>query len=434
VTSNEDPTQGIVIFVTDSVGAVIGANSALVGRTGLAPQQILGGSTAALLAPSIPAAVTRLVADGLDRNSHAAAYVRFAGPPAADDWHLLLAVSSAGTRVHLAAPSSQNRATDQLAAIYAAALAREAAVEDGASRDKAAAAGVDEILRRLRSLGFASYADLLRAALPAEVAPAQTLPPPPADPALASVWSAAEAADRQVERLQLSHAKLLDTAKSLILGADQLLEQVEPMEEAAGQVMSAARSLGGSAIPLTAAHRILTAVEQTAIRFRALSLGVERSRELISNQRLLLAIARQVDRAVLETLSESNGLGPQDLGLVVPLVGALHTLAPPLAMGTAREAANLTRLSREATEAAGQVRMLDTTLTSWELLAARFDLPSSLIPADLDAKAAAAGLDAIRDQARAATALTGAGSASFSEAAAGLARALRYAPGFSFAL
>ncbi|MDR3360463.1 MAG: hypothetical protein LBO20_07450, partial [Bifidobacteriaceae bacterium] len=87
-----------------------------------------------------------------------------------------------------------------------------------------------------------------------------------------------------------------------------------------------------------------------------------------------------MDRAALATLSSSQSLGQRDLGLVVPLAGALHTLAPPLAMGTARVSANLTRLAREATEAAGQVRMLDTTLTSWDLLAKRFDLPDSLIP------------------------------------------------------
>ncbi|MDR0626935.1 MAG: hypothetical protein LBG11_06710, partial [Bifidobacteriaceae bacterium] len=61
-------------------------------------------------------------------------------------------------------------------------------------------------------------------------------------------------------------------------------------------------------------------------------------------------------------------------------------------------------------------------------------LPSSLVPADLDAKATATKLDGMRDQARGAITKTGANPAAFSEAAANVARALRYAPGFSFAL
>jgi hypothetical protein len=435
VTSSQDPARSTVVFVTDSAGAVIGVNSAAEAATGLKSPSLLGGPASALLAADTPLGVPSLINSGLDRSSCTGAYIKLAGPDGARHWRLALAVATAGTRVYVAAPSSQDRATQRLSAIYAAARAREeATTAAGSSLDKATAAGVEEILTRLRGLGFATYDALLRSALPAEVPPTRPLPEPPDDAALASVWAAAVAADRQVERLQLARAKLLDVAKLLILGSGELLEQVEPMAEGAGQVMGAARSLSGSATPLTAAHRIGAAVEQTGIRLRALALGVERSEELVSNQRMLLGIARQIDRALLDTLSASSQLGPLDLGLVVPLAGALHTLAPPLAMGTARVAANLARLAREATEAAGQVRMLDTTLTSWELLAQRFDLPASLIPADLDAKAAAAKLDAMRDLARDGVTQTGAGQAAFSEAAAGLARALRYAPGFSFAL
>jgi hypothetical protein len=112
----------------------------------------------------------------------------------------------------------------------------------------------------------------------------------------------------------------------------------------------------------------------------------------------------------------------------------LHTLAPPLAMGSARVTANLTRLAHEATETAGQVRMLQTTLTSWQLLAKRFDLPESLIPQDLDAGQAAAQLDGVRDLARAAVSLNSTDAGGFSEATAGVSRALRYAPGFTFTL
>jgi hypothetical protein len=435
VTSNEDPALDIAVFVADSSEAVIGVNNALAVAAGLHPAQLLGGPAEGALADSLPLGLAKLVAAGLDRASHTGAYVKLAGPQGEAAWRLMIAVATGPARVCVAVPSTQDRATGQLAAVYAAARRREReATGSGSSLDKAAQAGAKEILTGLKALGFASYDELLRAAVPAEVQPRQPTAPPPEDPALASVWSAAEAADRQVERLQVAQAKLLDVAKRLIQAADDLLEQVEPMAEGAGQVMNAARSLSGSATPLTTAHRIETAVEQTGIRLRALALGVDRSRELVSGQRLMLGIARLITLATLDTLSRSSRLGPADLGLVVPLVGALHTLAPPLAMGSARVGANLTRLAREATEAAGQVRMLDTSLTSWELLAQRFDLPSSLIPADLDAKAAAAKLDWLRDLARGAIAQTGADAGPFSGAATGLARALRYAPGFSFAL
>ncbi|MDR1118486.1 MAG: hypothetical protein LBL01_04220, partial [Bifidobacteriaceae bacterium] len=293
--------------------------------------------------------------------------------------------------------------------------------------------GAAAITDSLAALGFKTFDDLLRQALAAETPIPARLPPAPTDPALTGVWGSAVNVDRHLERQQTAYAKLMDVSTQLVVAAAGLLEQLEPMEEGANQIMGAARTLSGSATPLTAAHRVRASVEQTGIRFRALNLGVGRSRELVATQGLLLATARQMGRAVLETLSLAGELGQRDLGLVVPLAGALHTLAPPLAMGTARVTANLTRLAREATEAAGQVRMLDTTLTSWDLLATRFSLPDSLIPGDLDAKGSALGLDGMRDLARGAIAQTGTDAGAFSEAAAGVARALRYAPGFSFA-
>lgn len=429
------PALGSATYVTDSSGSLIGANRALERATDRQPQQILAGPWGALLSDTVPLGLRRLINARLDRVAYTGAYVRFGRPDGPSGWHLLVEVASNGTRVCVAAPATAERATQELGQVYATARAVEAeATESGASLDTAARRGAEAISQGLAALGFETYDEFLRGAVAAEVPITAPLPSAPTDPALTSVWASAENADRHLERQQAAHTKLLEVCGMLAGAARDLLDQIEPMEEAATQIMSAARTLAGSATPLTSAHRVRTSVEQTGIRFRALTLGVARSQELVGTQRLLLAIARQMDRAVLATLSLSQTLGPRDLGLVVPLVGALHTLAPPLAMGAARVTANLTRLAREATEAAGQVRMLDTTLTSWELLAKRFDLPSSLIPGDLDAKGAALKLDGMRDLARGAVAQIGTDAAAFSEAAAGVARALRYAPGFSFAL
>ncbi|MDR1393707.1 MAG: PAS domain-containing protein [Bifidobacteriaceae bacterium] len=429
------PSTRHAIFVTDSGGSVIGSNHELEQVTAKQPQQILGGPWGALLSETVPLGLRRLINARLDRTSCTGAYVRFSRSDGPTGWFLLVEVTTNGTRVCVATPASAERATQALGAIYGEAVNVEStATETGATLDSAAKAGADSITSGLAALGFKAYDDLLRGALPAEVPVASQPQPAPTDQALTSVWSSAENVDRHLERQQASHGKLMEVCGLLVNAARDLVEQIEPMEEAATQIMGAARTLSGSATPLTAAHRVRASVEQSGIRFRALTLGVNRSLELVSTQRLLLAVARQVDRAVLETLSLSNQLGQRDLGLVVPLVGALHTLAPPLAMGAARVTANLTRLSREATEAAGQVRMLDTTLTSWDLLAKRFNLPESLIPGDLDAKGAALKLDGMRDLSRGAIAQAGTDSGAFSEAAAGVARALRYAPGFSFAL
>jgi aerotaxis receptor len=423
------------IFVTDSTGAVIGANRAIEQAAGLQAEQILGGPWGALLDPSAPLGLRQLINSRLERWSYSGAYLQFAGADQPSRWRLLVEVASNGTRVGVAEPAHAERATKQLVSIYSAASAAEAAsAQSGATLDTVAGHGAEAIAAGLAGLGFQTYDDFLRSAVPAEVPVARALPAEPPDAALTGVWGSAAGVDRHLERQQASYAKLMEVSALLVGATRDLMAQIEPMEEAARQIMSAARTLSGSATPLTAAHRVRTSVEQAGIRFRALSLGVKRSQELVATQRLLLAIARRVGRAVLATLSQSAELGQRDLGLVVPLVGALHTVAPPLAMGAARVSANLARLAREATEAAGQVRMLDTTLTSWDLLAQRFDLPGSLIPGDLDAKAAAARLDGMRDLARGAIAQPGTDAGAFSEAAAGVARALRYAPGFSFAL
>jgi hypothetical protein len=428
------PGIDTAIFVTDSSGAVIGANQELRRITGRQPGQILGGPWGALLAQTMPLGLRRLISARLDRVVYSGAYVRFVGADGADaGWHILVEVAANGTRVCVATPAALPGAA--LAQLYADAVAREAAATTGgASLDNAAKGGAETIVAGLPRLGYASYDELLRHAVPAEAPIAGELPAAPLDQALTGVWSAALGVDRIVERQQRSTAKLMEVSALLVRAAQDLMDQLEPMDEAARQIMAAARTVAGSATPLTAAHRVRTSVEQTEIRFRALALGVSRAQELVSTQRLGLAVARQMDRAVLGTLALAKDLGARDLGLVVPLVGALHTLAPPLAMGTARVGANLSRLAREATEAAGQVRMLDTTLTSWELLAKRFDLPEALVPADLEAKGAALKLDGMRDLGRGAITQTGTDAAAFSEAAAGVARALRYAPGFSFAL
>ncbi|MDR2114375.1 MAG: PAS domain-containing protein [Bifidobacteriaceae bacterium] len=435
MTSTDSGNAGSAIFVTDTSGLVIGINQEFARVTGRQPQQVLGGPWGALLDQATPLGLQRLVGTGMGRTTYTGAYVRFATGSGPSPWYLLVMVVTTGAQVYVATRANAERATQELGSLYASALAREeAATAAGASLDNAAATGEAAILASLATLGFKDYSDLLRAALPAEVPAVGHLPAEPTDPTLTSVWASALGVDRHLERQQDGYLKLSKTSNLLVKGAADLIEQIEPMEEAATQIMAAARTLSGSATPLTAAHRVSTSVEQSGIRFRALTLGVNRAQELVSTHRMLLAVARLVDRATLETLSYSNQLGQADLGLVVPLVGALHTLAPPLAMGSARVTANLTRLSREATEAAGQVRMLDTTLTSWQLLAKRFDLPDSLIPGDLDAKGAALKLDGIRDLARGAITQSGPDAAAFSEAAAGVARALRYAPGFSFAL
>jgi hypothetical protein len=435
VTSTVEPKARSAIFVTDASGSVIGVNHELERVTGLRPQQILGGPWGAVLADSMPLGLRRLINARLERVAYTGAYVRFTAPDGAGEWRMMVEVASNGTRVCVATPATAERATQALGAIYDQAVAVEtAAAEAGASLDRAARDGASAITAGLGALGMSGYDSLLRQASPAEAPVQSPLPDPPTDQALTGVWGSALSVDRHLQRQQASYVKLMEVSGLLINAARDLTDQIEPMEEAATQIMGAARTLSGSATPLTAAHRVRTSVEQSGIRFRALTLGVERSQELVSTQRLLIAIARQMDRAVLETLSLASRLGHRDLGLVVPLIGALHTLAPPLAMGTARVTANLNRLTREATEAAGQVRMLDTTLTSWDLLAKRFNLPESLIPGDLDAKGAALKLDGMRDLARGAIARTGTDAGAFSEAAAGVARALRYAPGFSFAL
>jgi PAS domain S-box-containing protein len=276
-------TTDAAIFVTDSSGAVIGANRELERITGHRAQQILGGPWGALLADDVPLGLRRLINARLDRVSYTGAYVRFRDAGPQGPWRLLVEVEASGTRVCVATPAAQDRATDRLGGVYAeAAAAEQAATETGAALDTAARIGAEAITQGLVKLGFGTYDDLLRAAVPAETAALEALPEAPTDPALTSVWSSAVGVDRHLERQQVAYAKLMEISSLLINASGELLDQLEPMEEAALQIMAAARGLPGSATPLTAAHRARTSVEQTGIRFRTLSLGVGRSHELVS--------------------------------------------------------------------------------------------------------------------------------------------------------
>jgi PAS domain-containing protein len=430
-----EPAAPLAIFATDLTGSILGVNHQVEQITGQGEAHLVGGPLEALFDSSVPLGVIKLTQTELATGAFTGTYLKFASQTEPNPWYLAVAANTGEARVWVAGQAAPNCPPAQLPSLFnAARTAEQGAIANGVSLESAAGHGARFLANGLGALDSPVYQSLLLTGLNE---PPGTEPLPltePTDAALASVWSSATGALERIERQQAAHAKLRDIARLLVQAASDLIYQIEPMDEAATQIMEAAQALAGSATPLTAAHRVGAAVEQTGIRLRALQLGVDRSRELIANQCLLLDVANRLCTAVLQTLSASDRLGQRDLGLVVPLAGGLHTLAPPLAMGTARVTANLSRLSREATEAAGQVRMLDTTLTSWELLAGRFDLPAALIPDDLDATGAALKLDGMRDLARGAVQQAGADAGAYSAAAAGVTRALRYAPGFSFAL
>jgi hypothetical protein len=138
---------------------------------------------------------------------------------------------------------------------------------------------------------------------------------------------------------------------------------------------------------------------------------------------------RLVTRGILDTIAKAQAPTPQDLALLPAMVGAVRAQGPSLAMGSARVTAGLARMAKEATETAGQARALGSTLASWRLLATRFSVPASLLPADIDADGQADRLDGMRDLARAAMAKTGGlDSAAYADATAAVSRALRLTP------
>jgi hypothetical protein len=425
-----DPAD-LIIVLTDAGGTVTGVNQTVERLTMTSRLAWIGAPRAQLCHADVPGGLrsvyTRMLADG----DPTGGYLHLADKNGAGLWMALITIGAGDEQVTVGAPPLHGTPVRDVARVFAdVAQAERTALDGGCSRETATALGAEDLRTRLADQGFGDYRDLMCATFPPEVIARKRAGEAPGDPALQPLWDAAILLDTMIENQQRAQDKLLEVFGVLVGAAQDLLAQTEPMETAARRVVGAAQDgNGSSATLLTAAHRASSAIQETSVRLRALARGIDHARDLVMEQRLALAGVRLISHGVVDTIVRAQKLAPQDLPLIAPLLGAVRAQGPSLAMGSARVGAGLARMAKEATETSGQVRALGSTLASWQLLATRFRMPTTLLPADVDSAADADRLDGMRDLARGAMAKTLVlDSAAYADAAAGVSRALRVLP------
>jgi hypothetical protein len=323
-------------------------------------------------------------------------YLRLADAAGGAPWLAVAEVATATSRVMVGVIPMREDYVRTLEPIYDEVAAVErAAIEAGSSRRSATNAGAKAMVERILDLGFSGYRDLTNTAIPAETLMREVRYEQPSVGPLAVVWEVVEELATRIDGQTAAQDRLFDLTTTLVLGARGLTARGEAMGEAAAQAAQAARGAGASASALTVAGRVSFAAEAATVRLGALAQGVEQCQSLVLEQRSLLAIARLLTQAVMETASSG-----QDLPVLTSLAAALGVLGPAMAMGSARSAASLTRLARDAGEAAGQARIFASAAEGWSMLAERMKLGGGDLPQELKADALGDSLDGLRDLAR----------------------------------
>jgi hypothetical protein len=399
----------MMVVLTDLAGTIAAVSHTMQHATGRSHLETVGSPLTVLQHPDLPAAVIAELTLTLRTEPLACAYIQFADKRGASLWLVTVAIPVAGGMVLLGFPPTQASYLRDIERIYrVAADAERTNLEAGLSRDAATATGADRLDQQLRTLGFAGFKDLMRTVLPAEAAGLYTPVQPNESTALDGVWTACYNLHQLITQQLAAADKLFEISQVMVSAAEDLRDQADPMDQAARQVVKAASTHGaGSATLLTAAHRLSSSAQAVGIQLMALTGAVERTQRLVLDQRLALAGAKTACEVLFDILGR---VGPEgvdeanDLTLLAPVAGAVDTLSPALSMGAARVQAALTRLAKDSSELAGQVRGFGSSAASWQLLAGRFGLPAWLLPQDLDPQGAAARLDGIRDLARGTTA------------------------------
>jgi len=434
-------TRGAVTMVlTDAEGVIIALCPGLESLTGRSATEVVGSPLAMLLHPEQPTGLATWLSAELTAGLMAASYQHLANRHGGSVWLMSLACTWPSGTVHVGfVPHLEDRQLQAQRMYRTATEAERRALEAGLSRDAATTLGAQSLLKSLNELGFADYADLVFSALPTEVAGRPQVTGQ-VEGRLAPVWELAIRLHQLLGEARDRYNKLYEASQVMVAAAQTIEEQAEPMNQAAGQaVSSAVEQEGATATLLTAAHRMRAAAGEATVKLRTLTNGVLRAHGLIIGQRRALAGLAVVSEAVLEALrlalvddqlaeTEASSAGKPTLdprfyeALAASLIAQLQTFA----METARTGAALTRLTKEAIEAAGQLRHFASSVESWRLLVSRFELDGWLWPSDLDINTTAGQIDGLRDLARDASGRVGVlDAAAIAEAAAVAGRALR---------
>lgn len=374
---------------TDRKGIIEQANTVF-SRLSMYPREELMGAPHNIIRhPDMPGGAFKIMWDLLLSDQPMAAYVKNLAKDGYAYW-VFATITPVGDQFLSVRTAPCARALWQTAdSLYNEVLPIElSARNSGFTRAQAAELGAKELGQRVKALGFPSYDDFIRYALPEEITArislsAQTAPRPDITGELGMLMSAVSLIDREIATLlnrlaafqNLADA-LNTTAQSTRATIDQLTHASEMASVASETVFSTAPTLARSAQGMAgqsqqASHTLTSMAEQLQI-----------VRHGLLDLRFRISLARLHNDMVRSFIIEvADGQAPPEgLSYVPMLAAALSEDIRTVATDMVRTNETLQTVGTAVDTAAELLRTFQRTMSTWRLLVPRYGLSRTLDP------------------------------------------------------
>jgi aerotaxis receptor len=384
-------TSDLLFSTTDRKGVTDGANAAFCHYAQYSMDEMLHEPQSLVRHPDMPGGAFQIMWDLLLAGHPMGAYLKNLGHDGAAYWVFatitplgdgFLSVHQAPCRADLCGTAD---------ALYQKVLPIELAARSaGASRIAAARLGAAALTEGIASLGFSSYADFIRLAVPAEIRARREL----------TSWTGPDARDPGTGVAQ----DLIDAAKAVDLALDSQMSGLDELEVLSGrlattsnQTESSLERLRGAVAAAVAASGEVSATEPVLGRvvgplsaisqwlreaLEDLRHRLEDVRGRIAELRLRIALARLHDETLAEFAREmAAGDAPERAPIYVQqLCHALEETATTAAREVIVTNEGLRTLAQDLVEVEREMRTFQRQLATWRLLIPRYRLSARLDP------------------------------------------------------
>ncbi len=316
--------------LTDERGVITGANSVFMRIAAYSRAELLGTAHNVVRAPEMPAGVFRLMWDVIEGGNPFAGYVLNTAHDGARYWVFATVTPVEGGYLSVRSAPSVEAIWVKAAGIYERVLRQEIeARAKGATRREAAELGKRLILEELARIGFSSYEDFMRAALPAEASArserAESTRPAVAageDPTYGEIYTIASSIDRETSALlsELSHYSEL--SDSLSRASDDTAAAAHELAAATVSARAASEMVQQQApAVLSTAAAMAQGGERTLESLEQLTVKLEADYGLIADLQIRIAISKLHADWVMSFVEELlTGSGAQDDTMYIPEV------------------------------------------------------------------------------------------------------------------
>jgi aerotaxis receptor len=390
-TERKVATSDLFFSTTDRKGVIDGANAVFCHYAAYSMDELLGQPHNLIRHPDMPGGAFQIMWDLLLAGHPMGAYVANLAHDGATYWVFATITPLGDGFLSVRQTPCRTDLFQAANALYAKVLPMELAARSaGASRIAAARLGAAALAEGIGSLGFASYSDFIRLAVPAEIRARRELTswtePDPRDPtggvarnlidAAIAVDQALDSQMSGLDELEVLSGRLAETSDQTESSLDRLRGAVAAAVAASGEVSATEPVLGRVVGPLSAISQWLCEALED-LRHR-----LEDVRGRIAELRLRIALARLHDETLAEFAREmAAGDAPDRAPIYVQqLCRALEETATTAAREVIVTNEGLRTLAQDLVEVEREMRTFQRQLATWRLLIPRYRLSQRLDP------------------------------------------------------